>query len=42
MAHIRQSRPNPGLGFLVKILKHLKVVPFSLGSGYTLEDASHS
>jgi len=33
MAHVRQSRPDSGLGFQVKVLKPFKVVPFSLGSG---------
>ena len=33
MAHIRQSRPKSGLGFQVQVLKTLKVVPYSLGSG---------
>ena len=33
MAHIRQSRPDSGIGFHVKVLKTFQVVPFSLGSG---------
>jgi len=33
MAHIRQSRPDCGLGFQVKAPKTLQVVPSSLGSG---------
>ena len=33
MAHIRQSRPDSGLGFHVKVLKIFQVVPSSLGSG---------
>jgi len=33
MAHIRQSRPDSGLGFRVKVLKIFQVVPSSLGSG---------
>ena len=33
MAHIRQSRPNSGLGFQVKVLKTFLRVPSSLGSG---------
>ena len=33
MAHIRQSRPDYGLGFQVKVLRTFQVVPFSLGSG---------
>ena len=33
MAHVRQSRPDSGLGFLVKVLKRFQAVPFSLGSG---------
>ena len=35
MAHIRQSRPDYGLGLQVKVVKTVKVVPFSLGSGAT-------
>ena len=34
MAHIRQSRPDSGLGFQVKILTPFHVVPSSLGSGF--------
>jgi len=33
MAHIRQSRPDSGLGFQVKVLKTFQVVPSSLESG---------
>ena len=33
MAHIRQSGPDSGLGFQVKVLKMFLVVPSSLGSG---------
>jgi len=33
MAHIRQSRPDPGLGVQVKLLTTLEVVLFSLGRG---------
>ena len=33
MAHIRQSRPDSGLDFQVKILKTFKVDPSSLGIG---------
>jgi len=32
MAHVRQSRPYCGLGFQVKALDTLQVVPSSLGS----------
>ena len=32
-AHIRQSRPDSGLGFQVKVLKLVEAVPCSLGSG---------
>jgi len=32
-AHIRQSGPESGSGFQVKVLKTFYVVPFSLGSG---------
>ena len=34
MAHIRQSRPNSGLGFHVKVVKPFKAFPSSLGSGF--------
>jgi len=33
MAHIRQSRPDSGLGFHVKVVETFNVVPSSLGSG---------
>jgi len=33
MARKRQSRPDFGLGFQVKVLKTFEVVPSSLGSG---------
>ena len=33
MAHVRQSRPDPGLGFQVKVVSTFEVVPSSLGSG---------
>jgi len=33
MAHVRQSRPEYGLGFQVKVLKPFYIVPSSLGSG---------
>ena len=33
MAHIRQSRPDSGLGFQVKVVHTIPVVPSSLGSG---------
>jgi len=33
VAHIRQSRPDSGLGFQVKVLKTFKDVPSSLESG---------
>ena len=32
MGQIRQSRPDYGLGFQVKVLQPFQVVPFSLGS----------
>ena len=38
MAHVRQSRPDFGLGFRVKILQTFRAVPSSLGSG--LSDTS--
>ena len=31
MAHIRQSRPDPGIGFQVNVLKTSLFVPSSLG-----------
>jgi len=33
MAHIRQSGPDAGLGFQVKVVKAFQVAPSSLGSG---------
>ena len=33
MAHIRQSRPDYGLDFQVKVFKPFSVVPSSLASG---------
>ena len=32
MAHMRQSRPDSGLGFQVKVLTTIQGVPFSLGN----------
>ena len=32
MPHIRQSRPDSGLGFQVKVFKPFSVVPSSLGA----------
>ena len=32
MAHVRQSRPDSGLGFQVKVPKTFQVVPSSLGA----------
>ena len=34
VAHVRQSRPDSGLGFQVNVLKITRVVPSSLGSGF--------
>ena len=34
MAHIRQSRPDSGLGFRVQFLNTFQVVPSLLGSGW--------
>jgi len=31
MAHVRQSRPDYGLGFQVRVLKTFQAVPLSLG-----------
>jgi len=36
MAHIRQSKPDSGLGFKSNFLKTLQRVPSSLGSGQQL------
>ena len=33
MAHMKQSRPDFGLDFKVKVFRTFQVVPFSLGSG---------
>ena len=33
MAHVRQSRPDSGLGFQIKVLKTLYVVPLLLEIG---------
>ena len=33
MTHIRQSKPDSGLGFQVKVLKPFEGVPSSLGNG---------
>ena len=33
MVHTRQSRPDSGLSFFVKVLKTFQVVPSALGSG---------
>ena len=32
MAHVRQSRPDSGIGFQVKVLKTVQGVVFSLSS----------
>ena len=42
MASMRQSRPNCGPGFQVKVLKLFKGVPFLLGSGGVLGSGSQS
>ena len=34
MAHLRQSRPESGLGFQVNVLKTFQAVPSSLGSSF--------
>ena len=36
-ANIRQSRPDPGLGFKVKALQRFQVVPSALGRGMARE-----
>ena len=33
--HIRQSRPDSGLDFETKVIKTFRVVPSSLGSGFS-------
>jgi hypothetical protein len=38
MAHVRQSRPDSGLGFEVKVLKTLQVVPSTLASGLGIKN----
>jgi hypothetical protein len=40
MARIRQSRPDSGLGFQVKVLNTCKLVPSSLASGITCKVGS--
>jgi len=42
MAHIRQSRPGYGLGFLVQVLKIVQGVPSWLGSGVSESPESPS
>ena len=42
MAQIRQTRPDSGLGFQVKVLKTFEVVPPSLGSGTQVAERTHS
>ena len=39
MAHIRQSRPDSGLGFQANVVKTFQAVPSSLGSGHTGAEA---
>ena len=34
MAHVRQSRPDSGLGFEVKALKRIQIVPFLCSVDY--------
>ena len=40
--HIRQSRPDSGLGFQAKVPQSFKVVPSSLGSGKHAQSASRA
>ena len=40
MAHIKQSRPDAGLGFQVKVLKSFQVVPFCSDADQTLTSSS--
>jgi hypothetical protein len=42
MARIRQSRPDPGLGFKVKVLKTFLAVVSSLASGIALPSTSNN
>ena len=37
MAHVKQSRPDSGHGFQVKVLKIFQVVPSSLGIGPSVQ-----
>ena len=37
MAHIRQSRPDYGLGFQARVLEPFRVVASSLGSEWPLD-----
>ena len=41
MGHVRQSRPNFGLAFHVKVFKTSSVVPSSLGNGAIDHGRSH-
>ena len=41
MVHIRQSRPDSGLGFQVKVLAPFSDVPSSLGSGALRNIVAH-
>ena len=41
MAHVRQSRPDSGLGFQVKVLEAFQGVPSSLKSGLKTNDPKH-
>jgi hypothetical protein len=40
MTHIPQSRPDSGLGFQVKVVETLQLVPSSLSSGQSFEAPS--
>ena len=42
MAHIRQSRPDSGLGFQVKGLVTFQAVPSSLGSGRSIPEPAQN
>ena len=42
MAHIRQSRPDSGLGFQAKVLKTFRDVPYLIGRGRGARRASNA
>ena len=42
MEHIRQSRPDSGLGLQGKLLKNFEIVSSSLGSGCSRENLAEA